>query len=185
MNEFYTGIGSREAQDYPEVMNRCQEFAKFCRASGLVLRSGGAEGCDQAFQMGADELAEIWLPWDGFCGWHTKDNEKFHLLSQTQTLMATELTLQFHPKCRPMTHSNRQWWALMNRNAAQILGPNLSYATARERSKFVACWTPTGQDTGGTAQAIRIARWLDIPVFNFFHKDQEEKAYRMVDMMMY
>ena len=35
-----------------------------------------------------------------------------------------------------------------------------------QASKFVVCWTPGGQLKGGTAQALRIATALNIPIIN-------------------
>ena len=38
-------------------------------------------------------------------------------------------------------------------------------------SKFVICWTKNGKGTGGTGQAIRIAKGFGIPVFDLAIKD--------------
>ena len=54
------------------------------------------------------------------------------------------------------------------RNCYQILGYDLHTPT-----KFVLCWTPGGKITGGTGQALRIAKDLNIRVFNMAHHDWE------------
>jgi hypothetical protein len=33
---------------------------------------------------------------------------------------------------------------------------------------MVVCWTPRGEATGGTGQAIRMARHYGIPVYNLY-----------------
>ena len=49
----------------------------------------------------------------------------------------------------------------MARNGYQILGKDLKTPV-----RFVICYTPNGDRIGGTAQALRIAMDLKIPVFN-------------------
>jgi hypothetical protein len=58
----------------------------------------------------------------------------------------------------------------MNRNALQILGRYGSTPV-----KFVVCWTKDGKNTGGTGQALRIADYFHIPVFNFYRESDIEK----------
>ena len=38
-------------------------------------------------------------------------------------------------------------------------------------SDFVICWTKDGKDTGGTGQAMRIATYYWIPVYNLFYPE--------------
>jgi hypothetical protein len=40
--------------------------------------------------------------------------------------------------------------------------------------EFVICWTSNGKDSGGTGQAIRIAKAFDIPVFNLYNKEDKD-----------
>ena len=49
----------------------------------------------------------------------------------------------------------------MARNSYQVLGRNLD-----DPVEFVICWTPGGSGSGGTGQAIRIAKDYQIPVFD-------------------
>ena len=48
-----------------------------------------------------------------------------------------------------------------------MLGLGAVYGEMVQASKFVVCWTPGGQLSGGTAQALRIATALNIPIINF------------------
>src|SRR5678815_2257413 len=65
---YYTGVGSRSTP--PEVLAIMTKLAYRLEKNGLMLRSGGAEGADSAFERGVseDENKEIFLPWRGFNG---------------------------------------------------------------------------------------------------------------------
>ena len=68
---YYTGVGSRETP--PDIMRAMYHFAKNMANRGQILRTGGAQGADNAFAEGAlksvNQLVEIYLPWQGFNGW--------------------------------------------------------------------------------------------------------------------
>jgi hypothetical protein len=117
-----------------------------------TLRSGGADGADAAFERGA-ELKEIFIPWNGFNG----------LRSDGKTIIVPSIceryVRDFHPAPDKLSPGA---FKLMNRNAYQVLGPNLD-----DPVDFVLCWTKDGKSVGGTRQAIQIAESLDVPVFNF------------------
>ena len=38
-------------------------------------------------------------------------------------------------------------------------------------SNFVVCYTPDGKASGGTGQAIRIAEYYNIPIYNLFYEN--------------
>ena len=58
----------------------------------------------------------------------------------------------------------------MARNSYQVLGYDLNTP-----SSFIVCYTKNGKLTGGTAQALKIAKDYNIPIFNFGnYKDKEE-----------
>ena len=59
---------------------------------------------------------------------------------------------------------------MLAQNTYQIAGKDLDLA-----SDCVICWTPNGQEVGGTAQAIRLAKTLNIPVFNLALADAAER----------
>ena len=50
------------------------------------------------------------------------------------------------------------------RNVYQILGKPVS---AGQVSSFVVCYTPRGSGSGGTGQALRIAKAYNIPIFDY------------------
>ncbi len=119
---------------------------------GYRLRSGGADGADTAFEKGAINK-EIFLPWDGFNG--RKADGSSYIVPEYND----ELTEKFHPNPRKLGQAAKLF---MSRNANQVLGRELN-----DPADFILCWTSDGKDSGGTGQAIRIARSLKIPVFNF------------------
>lgn len=139
---WYAGIGSRETPQ--EILQLSKEIAAAFAAKGLGLRSGHAIGSDLAFESGCDEaggVKEIWVAEDSLANPHWE-----------------AYSMPFHP-----APDRCSQWAknLHARNAAIILGKDLD-----DPVKFVVCWTKDGKATGGTGQGIRIAEYLNIPVFN-------------------
>ena len=58
----------------------------------------------------------------------------------------------------------------MTRNVYQVIGKDLE-----SPSKFVVCWTPKGEIVGGTAQAMKLAQKLDIPIFNLYNANTKNE----------
>jgi len=148
----YAGIGSRKTPDI--VLESMKHAARYLWEKGLILRSGGANGADTAFEDGlplrAGNAKEIYLPWEGFNG------NKSALFQPTQR--AYEYARRFHPAYKQLSKGAQK---LMARNTHQVLGKDLD-----DPSLFILCWTPDGKGEGGTGQAIRIADAHDIPVFD-------------------
>lgn len=145
---FYTGIGSRATPD--EVLAKMTQIAQAFARKGWVLRSGGAKGADSAFEAGAGERKEIFLPWPGFNGRQSSFSRP--------SAAALEMAAQLHPAWERCSQGARKLHA---RNTHQILGYDLKSPTS-----LVVCWTEGGGLKGGTAQAIRLATLYSIPVFN-------------------
>ena len=121
----------------------------------MVLRSGGADGADSAFERGcfkAGGVAEIYLPWQRFNGSNSslilKENDG-----------AYEIARKFHPRFDALSQGAQK---LQARNSYQVLGYDLSTP-----ADFVLCWTKKGFGKGGTGQAIRLARHHSIPILDF------------------
>ena len=148
MNKFYAGIGSRETPS--TILALMTRIAHRLRLRGYILRSGGADGADSAFEAGAGTAKEIYLPWRGFNG----NRSPLHSPSPA----AMQMAAQFHPAWERCSPGARKLHA---RNCYQMLGTDL-----RTPVDFVVCWTPGATGSGGTGQALRIARAHDIPVFD-------------------
>ena len=147
MSKFYTGIGSRKTPF--AVLRIMTRIAKDLNVVGYTLRSGGANGADSAFEKGAGEAKEIYLPWLGF------NNNESTLLPTDE---AFEMAAKYHPAWHNCDERARKFHA---RNCHQVLGHDLKTPTS-----FIVCWTLASSEGGGTGQAIRIAKAYDIRVDN-------------------
>lgn len=133
----YAGIGSRATP--PETLAKMGKIATYLDKNGWILRSGGARGADRAFELSATNT-EIFLPRDDLPLWTNIFTEHFHGAPD---------------RLKPYARQ------LMNRNAMQILGED-----GNTPVEMVVCWTKDGKSSGGTGQALRIAEYYSIPIFN-------------------
>ena len=144
---YYAGIGSRKTPS--DILDIMTQTAEYMRDLGWILRSGGAEGADTAFEKGAGDLKEIFTA---------------HSYIGSEAMATVD---KYHPAPQHLSAYVRK---LMARNAMQIFGSDMDTPVT-----FVICWTPDGADgiskltsrlSGGTGQAIRIAAASNIKVFN-------------------
>ena len=151
---FYTGIGSRQTP--ADVLERMVQIGKELANLGFTLRSGGADGADSAFERGCD-LAngskEIYIPWNNFNNLSTSAGYIVAYHPDAENIAAT-----LHPAWHRCSQGAKK---LHTRNIYQILGGNLN-----DPSVLVVCWTPNGELTGGTAQAMRLAMKNNIRILN-------------------
>lgn len=183
--KYYTGIGSR---DVPTIVNKVLiELGTKLALAGYCLRSGGADGCDTAFQQGVEnsgvqisKYQEIYLPWDNFNGMRANSSLGY-LVPKTNSL-ATELTHKHHPRGNQLRPGVLK---LMNRNAFQILGSDMNTP-----SDFVVCYATNPRFdykdriydvAGGTGQAVRIAYSLGIEVFNIIHEPHLNRVIQLIN----
>jgi len=151
---YYAGIGSRSAPRI--ILNSMKLIGGQMARLDYILRSGGAPGSDQYFELGCDILGgrkEIFIPWKGFEGNSNGIVPKF-----TDELMS--IAESYHPAWGHCSEGARKLHA---RNVCQILGANLDSPV-----DFVICWTKDGGFSGGTGQALRIADDYSIPIYNLF-----------------
>ena len=137
--KYYAGIGSRRTPG--RVLTLMTRVAIELAKNGWTLRSGGAFGADTAFERGAGKAKEIF---------YAKDAED---------TKAHQLASELHPAWERLNPYVRN---LMARSCYQILGKDLATPV-----DLVICWTPDGQVTGGTGQALRLAAKRNIKVHNF------------------
>jgi hypothetical protein len=71
---------------------------------------------------------------------------------------ARAIAERYHPAWPRLTGYQKKFHT---RNVYQVLG-----ATLDKSSHFLVCWTKDGRATGGTGQAMRIARAYNVPIFN-------------------
>lgn len=166
----YTGIGSRETP--LEICTIMTQFASY--ATELYeLYTGYAIGADQAFAKGTTNRT-VFNP-------SSKLNHIAGSVDCTQLdnwPLALEIAERFHPAWNWLKPPHKN---LIARNTYQILGLDLVSPT-----QFVICWTPDGStgstspNTGGTGQAIRIAKAYNVPIFNLQLPDHLQ----FIDMVM-
>lgn len=161
--QYYAGIGSRETP--PEIQEKMTKIASKLEKYRFVLRSGGAEGADLAFEKGVKKNKEIYYAKDA-------------------NIMSYYFANYFHPAPKNLKEYPKK---LMARNTFQILG-KLEGGKENPRSSFVICWTPDGaeshqqrtRETGGTGQAISIASYYQIPIFNLKNEDAIERLEKWI-----
>ena len=157
--KYYAGIGSRETP--PGIEPMIEEIVKILNKFGYILRSGGADGSDSMFEKYCEGDKEIYLPWKGF---NKNESELYlHNIDSEIVEKSMERAKNFHPSWNFLSDGGRK---LMTRNTFQILGKDLETPVS-----FVVCWTQGGKISGGTGQALRIAKSLSIPIFNLYDKD--------------
>ena len=150
MGKSYAGIGSRET---PQDILWTMEMIASHLAHDFILRSGGADGADSAFERGCNNSngkKEIYLPWKGFNNRYGND---YHYDIPER---AFEIASFFHPAWSYLKDPVKR---LMARNSMQIFGKNLD-----DPVSFVVCWTKGGMRGGGTGQALRIAEHFKITI---------------------
>lgn len=150
----YAGIGSRKTpRDVLDLMTR---IAKKLDEWGWTMRSGGADSADTAFENGSARK-EIYLPWANF-------NRRPHAYLNEPTDQAYEIAMKHHPKWFSLSDPAQR---LIARNTHEILG-----AECVAPCSMVVTWTSDGSigettvHTGGTGQALRVAKAYEIPIFN-------------------
>ena len=185
----YTGVGSRETPgEILKMMNRLGEVLADRR---YILRTGGAQGADQAFELGwvwhvhksnwgENTEAEVFLPWDGFEK-HTRDalfgaNILPDLDDPILYKKAEKIASDTHPawdKC------SRGAKILHTRNVYQVLGRDLATP-----SKFLIAWAPvtkSGKPKGGTATAIALAESYGVPCFNLILPEHYDRVSKLLE----
>lgn len=175
---YYAGIGSRETPD--DVIAQMQRIGSQL-ADVWTVRSGFADGADKAFCFGAEEAGgamENYLPWPRFNGApSTHEDSRFIQPSDIGEAIwqqANVIAEKFHPNWGACSQAARN---MHTRNVFQVLGRDLT-----THSHMVVCWTPRGSGSGGTGQAIRIARGYGIPVFDLAIEEHKEKLCKFVEL---
>lgn len=178
MNKTYAGIGSRKTP--PEM---CQVFANLAGRlgqAGWTLRSGRAEGADSAFEAGARAVrgsCEIYLPEDlSPLSQRVNDDlrEARYLDEVTGSVLGCKIIARLlHPYGN---HLRPESLELHARNTYQIIGRDMNSPV-----QFVVCWTEGGLGKGGTGQALRLAKMLNIHIIDYGSTTEPMKWWSMND----
>lgn len=158
MKKYYAGIGARATP--LEFLDKMTHYAGILEDLGYILRSGGAQGADQAFEDGVKnkENLEIFTP---KMLENTQKYDNFYEIAAKYALCDDNIFKKWKLYVQK----------LFARNMMIILGPGNN-----EKVDFVACWSPVddyADASGGTPHGIRCALDHEIPVFNFYHREDE------------
>lgn len=149
----YAGIGARNTPE--DILDVMENIAiALAEDTDYILRTGGADGADDAFLAGAESVGEnkfeLYLPWREY-----NDHLGGHWTLKEEHYRHAWLA---HPNWDACSTGARKLHA---RNAKIVHG-----ASAQVPVDFVVCWTENGAIKGGTGTAITMADTALIPVFN-------------------
>lgn len=158
----YTGIGSRKTP--PNILRLMTSIASVLEQRGGLLRSGGAEGADLAFENGVidDRNKEIFVPRPNYRPGKPNDI----VVRGNIWKEAMDLAASIHPAWHRCSDFARMLHA---RNCFQVLGADL-----KTPSNFVIYWAPineSGMVSGGTATAVNLAKKNGIRTLNLLDED--------------
>ena len=165
IEKIYTGIGSRETPDW--IRHLIKTISGYLYRNGWKVRSGGADGSDESFECSVKDikLKEIYLPWKGFNG----NNSPLHRVGKE----ALEIASKYYPYCWRSAKLTTK--LIMGRNVYQVLGRSLN-----KPSKFIICYTTDGCFSGGTGQALRIAKDYGIPIHNLYNPKIRKDIFNVI-----
>lgn len=157
---YYAGIGARDTPEH--ILNIMHHIGGYLASVGWILRSGAASGPDASFEesaLRAEGETEIYLPWKGYNHHKSELNAGNYPFNEKEKYF----TARFHPawpKCNPTTR------LLHQRNTRIMVGMEALHGEMVKASRFVVCWTEGGLLKGGTAQALRVAVAMNVPIIN-------------------
>lgn len=181
----YAGIGSRKTP--PEIGYWMNEIGSFMASKDWILRSGAADGADSEFERGCGNgPKEIYLPWPEFRGHKSPLWWMCEHTSMTALVMAERVwndRLKNGQVQVPWLSLKEVTKKFMIRNCYQVLGAQLNDA-----SKLIICWTPDGEASGGTGQALWLAKMINesqkidanIKVLNLSNETHRETIRNMI-----
>lgn len=171
--KYFTGVGSRETPG--NILDLMEDIAFKLSQENWILRSGGAEGADTAFEIGAlnsftEVVPEIYLPWLTFNN-HDSMSKGILLPSKWSNWdNAQKIASTIHPAWDNLSPAGK---TLHSRNCYQVMGQDL-----KTPSKFLICYakpTKDGSVQGGTRTAVVLAQQNNIPVFNLWYPEVVER----------
>lgn len=153
MKKYYTGIGSRDVP--PDIKPKMVHVARELEALDYWCRTGDAPGSDKVFRDATDNC-DVWCV-------HNRRHDPRAMVLRSDDCEAFDSVAKFHPVGEDLED---YVVAIHARNYRQVIGKG------EPNSECVVCWTWDGGESGGTAQAMRVAKHYGIPIFNIFYHDR-------------
>lgn len=171
---YYTGIGSRETPK--AILDIMEDLANWCSEKGCILRSGGADGADTAFETGCNNWGgdkEIYIPWGNF---NDRSVSEEGIFVRGNDVNSREIASTIHPVFYSL---GRGAQALHARNVNQVLGRDSSNPDPSSFLIYFAPRTKNGNIKGGTATAVKLAERFGVDCWNMFdnHKIEDIKSW--------
>ena len=167
----YVGTGNRDAPE--SVLKQMHELANQLSQFGYILRSGGLDGPDLAFEAGSKDT-ELHLPWKDF----NQRKAYSYFNSQENKVLAK----MFQPTFDGLKPAIQ---AFLCKNVRCIMGKDL-----KSPVRFMVLWSNDGaehskdivQATGQMTHLIKIASAMKIPVFNLGRQDAEQRLKHYLEL---
>ena len=156
--KMYAGIGTRKTPSH--IIDIMYKTAIILSINGFVCNTGAAKGAEQIFAKGAvsgNGLVNLMLPWPSYEKKWIDNLIKLHPEKVLKWLLAKSNkeafeSVRLHPSYTTLSQ------AVIKLHARNFM--------ILKKAQFVVCYTPGGKEIGGTGQAIRIAKSLDIIIYN-------------------
>lgn len=160
----YAGIGSRKTPD--NVIHVMEDMGEALAKLGFILKTGNAQGADQAFARGANRvdphLIWLYLPWKGY--------EKEAIVEGNRVLYPSQEdvdeAVKRHPAGENLTYGVRK-----------LMGRNLGIISQIEK---VYAYQIPELTRGGTWFGINYAVEFGIPVVNLALEEELERVQQIL-----
>lgn len=169
----YVGIGPQAAGE--TVIELSKNFATAMAEMGWTLRSGGAEGMDEAFEAGCNSVKgtkEIFIPDAGFRRRNNPVDKVVHTLDKH--LAAIQQAKPFFPIWDKLGTTTQMF---LVRNVFALLGEKLN-----KPANLVVTWSQ--YEGTGSHQLLQMAKAIGIPAFNLAEPGQMEAIEKTVYQLM-
>lgn len=164
--KYYAGIGPRATPKH--VQDIMTDIARQLVPTGWCLRSGHAEGADQAFERGAANK-QIFIPWERFNG--ARSNGK------------DTAVVPYSERCEQIAADHHPNWEFLSQGAQKLMMRNVHIILGERLDDPVECviyWTPEPNYRGGTTHALKIASTYGVPTFNLAYRDDQIAMCRFI-----
>lgn len=153
-------------------------LAHYFVTHGFIVHTGGAVGIDQAvmegcLEAGYPERCIVFLPWANYNEEIVRGKGYQIEVLNPDKVPEHKEWLDSVAKYHPNPYVLRKGGLLLHAR---------NYGIVKGTYKLFAC--PGGNTSGGTAQSIRVARALGIPVVNFAKPEWYNKLKRVLDPYM-